>query len=73
LVEHRERDGDYIVEKHVLKDVKTPRSKKEIKAIEKQLEDAAIEKARREVQQTFPKSAETAQNGPCGQKHDIPA
>lgn len=59
LVEHKVREGDYFVKKRVLEDVKVLRSKKEIKAIEKQLEDAAVEKAKREVQQQFLKSAET--------------
>jgi len=62
LVEHRIKDGDYYIKKSVLEMIKTPRSRKECRAIEKQLEDAAVEKARREVQARFPKSADTMAN-----------
>jgi hypothetical protein len=62
LVEHRVREGDFIIKKKILEDVKTPRSRKECRAIEKQLEDAAVEKARQEIQRQFPKPVETEAN-----------
>jgi hypothetical protein len=71
LIEHRIKEGDYLIKKRILEDVKTLKSKKEIKALKQRLEDAALERARREVQQTFPKSAKTAQNGTCGGKNRI--
>ena len=62
LVEHRVREGDFIIKKKVLEDVKFMRSRKECRDLQKQLEDAAVEKARREVQARFPKSADTMAN-----------
>jgi hypothetical protein len=58
LVEHKERSGDYFIKKKVLEDVKILRSKKECKEIERKLEEAAVLKARAEVQAKFLKSAE---------------
>jgi len=62
LVEHKEKDGDYFKTIKKLEMVKTERSKKEIKNIEKQLLDEAIEKTKREMAQRFPKSVDTMAN-----------
>lgn len=58
LVEHKVKDGDYIIKKNVLEMVKTERSRKEIKNIEKQLLDEAIAKTKREMERHFPKPEE---------------
>jgi hypothetical protein len=62
LVEHKERDGDYFKTIKKLEMVKTPRSRKEIKDIQRKLEEAAVLKARQEVQRHFPKLADTVAN-----------
>jgi hypothetical protein len=62
LVEHKERDGDYIVRKNVLEDVKTMRSKKEIREIEKQLLNEAAERAKQEMERRFLKPQETPES-----------
>lgn len=59
FVEHKERDGDYFKTVKKLEMVKTQRSRKEIKAIEKQLLDEAITKTKREMAQRFPKSEQS--------------
>jgi len=62
LVEHKIKEGDYIVKKKILEDVKTMRSKKECKDIERKLEEAAVLKARQAIRQQFPKPVETEAN-----------
>ncbi|MCJ7588871.1 MAG: hypothetical protein MUQ00_13360 [Candidatus Aminicenantes bacterium] len=54
LVEHTEKNGDYIVRKSVVEKVKTMRSKSEIKAIEKLLVDEAIANAKADFKRRFP-------------------
>ena len=54
LVEHRVKDGDYIVKKNVLEDIRTMRSKKECKAVQDRLLAEATEKARAELRRQFP-------------------
>jgi len=56
LVEHKIKEGDYYIKKLILEDVKTLRSKKECKEIERKLEEAAVLKARQEIQRQFPKA-----------------
>jgi len=59
LVEHKVKDGDYIVKKNVLEMVKTMRSKKEVRDLQKQLLLEVSEKAKEEMKRHFPK----AENG----------
>jgi len=58
LVEHRIKEGDYFIKKLILEDVKTLRSKKECKDIEKQLLLEVTEKAKAEMERHFPKPVE---------------
>lgn len=62
FVEHRIKEGDYFIKKKILEDVKTERSKREIKKIKELLLDEAIEKTKREMEQRFPKPVETEAN-----------
>jgi hypothetical protein len=59
LVEHKIREGDYYIKKKILEDVKTLRSRKECRDIEKQLLLEVTEKAKAEMKRNFPK----AENG----------
>jgi len=56
LVEHRIKEGDYIVKKLILEDVKTMRSKKECRDLQKQLLLEATSKAKEEMEKQFPKA-----------------
>ena len=55
LVEHTEHQGDLVVRKKVLEHVRTPRSKSEIKAIEKRLLAEYEQKAKDEMKRLFPR------------------
>ena len=68
MIEHRIKEGVYFIKKRILEDVKFMRSKKEIRAIERKLEEATVLKARQNIQAMFPKPAEIPQNGPFGAK-----
>ncbi len=54
LVEHKAKEGDFLVKKNVLEHVRTLRSKKEIRAIEQQLLDEATAKAKADLAKRFP-------------------
>jgi len=59
LVEHKIREGDYYIKKKILEDVKTLRSRKECRDIEKQLLLEVSEKAKAEMKRHFPKSEQS--------------
>lgn len=54
LVEHREREGDYVVTRRRLERIITPRSKREVREIQRRLLAEATEKARRDLERRFP-------------------
>jgi len=62
FVEHKIKEGDFLIKKKVLEDVKILRSKKEIEAIKRKLEEAAVLRARQDIQRQFPKSVDIEAN-----------
>jgi len=53
-VEHKEKDGDYFKTRTVVEKIKTMRSPKEVKVIEKLLVEEAIAKAKADFKRRFP-------------------
>jgi hypothetical protein len=53
LVERKVKDGDFLVKKMVLENIKTLRSKREIKEIEKKVLAEAAERAEKETKRRF--------------------